>query len=206
MMSFDIFAIASFIGTVSFAASGFLIGVRKHLDLMGVFILAMLTANGGGAVRDILVNRLPTVLTDIMAFIIVIAVIALCSTLRLYKHPNIERHRLFILCDSIGLVAFSVTGALTGIDVGLSIFGVMVLAFITASGGGIIRDLMVNDVPTVLQSDFYGSIALLLGAAIYGLHVTENASNTTIFVALLIALTLRMVAHRYGWRLPRLKM
>ncbi len=206
MPTIDIFFLASLIGTVAFALSGFLVGVRKELDLMGVFILSMLTANGGGAVRDTLVGRLPGVLTDISAFLTVVGVIAIAMLLRLHKHKQLEKSRLFILSDSMGLAAFSVTGALVGIEEGLSIFGVMVLAFLTASGGGIIRDLMVNEVPSVLSSDFYGSIAILMGAMLYGLHELGMDSNLTVLLVFGVALILRLIAYYLGWRLPRMSM
>lgn len=202
----DLFALASLIGGLSFALSGFLIGVRKELDFMGIFIVSMLSSNGGGAVRDVLVGRLPEVLRDSSAFLIVLGVIAAALILRLHRRAWVRRSRVFVLCDSLGLTAFSVTGALVGLETGLGLFGVMVLAFITATGGGIIRDLMVNDVPAVLSSDFYGTIALLVGASLWLLNRLELDNSTTTSAAFVVALTLRLLAYRYGWRLPRLTM
>ena len=201
----DIFTLASWIGGIVFVLSGFLLGVRKELDLMGIFILSMLTANGGGAVRDVLVNRTPNVLVDLSAFYMVLGVIAVAMLLRLHRRLDLEKSQLFVLCDSLGLAAFSVTGALVGVESGLNIFGVMVLAFITATGGGIIRDLIVNEVPSVLSSDFYGSIAILLGAGIYALHITDTSSDINILALFVAALLLRLIAHIKGWRLPRVK-
>ncbi len=204
MFSIDIFSLASIIGTIAFALSGFMVGVRKDLDIMGIFILSMLTANGGGAVRDVLVGRLPNVLTDIYAFIIVVGVIFGALLLRLHRRPTFEKSHIFVLSDSLGLVAFSVTGTLVGIEAGLSIFGVMVLAFITASGGGIIRDLMVNEVPSVLSSDFYGTIAILLGAVMYMLHHTPYYNDTALTMLFVAALAVRLTAYYFGWKLPRI--
>jgi uncharacterized membrane protein YeiH len=209
MFSIDIFSLASTIGTIAFALSGFMVGVRKDLDIMGIFILSMLTANGGGAVRDVLVGRLPNVLTDIYAFLIVVAVMVGAWMLRLHHRPasrkSFEKSPIFVISDSLGLVAFSVTGTLVGIESGLSIFGVMVLAFITASGGGIIRDLMVNEVPAVLNSDFYGTVAILLGAVMYGLHLTPYYNDTSLTALFVAALVMRLIAYNYGWKLPRIR-
>ncbi|NET71276.1 MAG: trimeric intracellular cation channel family protein [Sphaerospermopsis sp. SIO1G2] len=202
----DIFSLASIIGTIAFALSGFLVGARKELDVMGIFILAMLTANGGGAARDVVVGRLPGVLTDIYAFLIVVGVIAGALLFRLHTHTQLEKHRLFVLSDSLGLVAFSITGALVGIEEGLSIFGVMVLAFFTASGGGVLRDVMVNQIPSVLSSDFYGSVAILLAASLYGLHAYGLDNDVSIAILFIAALALRLVAYRCQWRLPRIRM
>ncbi len=202
----DIFIFASWVGGIAFAFSGFLAGVRKNLDLMGIFILAMITANGGGAVRDILVNRTPVILNDLSSFFMVTIVIIAAIILRLHRYAEgIEKSDIFILSDALGLAAFSVTGAMVGIESGLSIFGVMVLAFITATGGGIIRDLMINEVPAVMSSDFYGSISLFLGAGIYILHSYNLYTDTALLMLFLFAVILRFIAYLYGWRLPRIK-
>ncbi len=203
-MPIDIFFVASLLGSLAFALSGFLIGVRKQLDYMGIFIVSMLTANGGGALRDVLVSRTPTVLSDPNAFFLVCIVIVLATLLKLHHKTNIENHTLIMLCDAIGLVAFSVTGTLIGIEAGLPIFGVMVLAFITATGGGIIRDMLVNELPSLLRSDFYGTISLLVAATIYSLHYYDLANDTTITIVFVSALILRIIAYKMKWKLPHI--
>ncbi len=199
----DMYSIASLLGSLAFALSGFFVGVRKQLDLVGVFIVMMLTANGGGAVRDILVGRTPAVLIDPAAFLLVLGVMVTAVLIRVHRFEDLERRPMFVLSDSVGLVAFSLTGALVGIESGLSIFGVMVLAFITATGGGIIRDMIVNEVPTILSSDFYGSIALLMALGIYGLHTLEALNSWTTAGVFTLFLALRLLALKCHWRLPR---
>lgn len=201
----DIFFLASFIGTIAFAFSGFLVGVHKKMDLMGIFILSMLTANGGGALRDILLNKTPSVLTDLSGFYMVLCVFILAFVFRLHRYAIVEKSRLFVLSDALGLAAFSVTGALAAVDASLSIFGVMVLAFITASGGGIIRDLLVNEMPSVLSSDFYGTVSILIGLGIYALHQTGLDNNLNISLLFVAALILRLLAYLRGWKLPRMR-
>lgn len=201
----EIFVLASWIGGVAFALSGFLVGVRKELDFMGIFILAFLTANGGGILRDVLVGKTPAVLADPSAFILVIAVFAVGTALHFSKDVDIEKRKFFVASDSLGLVAFSLTGALAGVDAGLSVFGVMVLSFITAVGGGILRDVLVNEVPAVFRSDFYGSVAVLMGLVIYLLYHFNVASEVSVTTVFLSALALRFAAYKYGWRLPTLK-
>ena len=203
-MPIDIFFIASLLGSVAFALSGYLIGVRKHLDFMGIFIVSMLTANGGGAIRDVLVNRTPAVLYDLNAFFLVCAVIIGATLLKFHHKTSIENNSLMLLCDAIGLVAFSVTGTLIGIEAELPIFGVMVLAFITATGGGIIRDILVNELPSLLNSDFYGTISLLIAGTIYVLHYFDQADDTTITIVFLSALLLRIIAYNKSWKLPQI--
>jgi len=200
----EIFDIASFIGTVAFALSGFLLGVRKDLDMMGLFIVSMLTANGGGVVRDVLVNRPPGALLDTSAFLIVCGVMLVAIALRLHRNVHFERRAWFVISDSVGLVAFSITGAMVGIQSDLSPFGIMTLAFITATGGGIIRDMIVNELPTVFASGFYGSVALLIGLALWTLDQAEYLSNVTIAIVFVAAFCIRMMAYKYSWHLPKI--
>ncbi|MCI5048866.1 MAG: trimeric intracellular cation channel family protein [Rickettsiales bacterium] len=201
----DIMMLSSYVGGVAFALSGFLIGVRHQLDVMGIFIVSMLTANGGGAVRDVLIGRTPTVLTDMSGFLLVVCVIFVAWVFKLHKKDSLEDSRWFVTSDAIGLAAFSLTGAVVGIGAGLSIFGVMVLSFVTASGGGIIRDLMVNRVPSILSSDFYGTIAIIIALATYVLEITGNRTDLSMAALLVGALSLRLVAQCKGWQLPRIK-
>lgn len=201
----DIMLIASLLGSIAFALSGFLVGVRYRLDMLGIFIVSMLTANGGGALRDVLVGRTPSVLTDINAFFLVCTVLIVAWLFKLYRHDSLENNRWFIISDAVGLAAFGLTGAVVGIEAGLSVFGVMVLSFLTASGGGIIRDLMVNRVPSILSSDFYGSIAILIAAALYLLEMFEIRNDMTMAIVLVAALILRLIAHYKGWQLPHIQ-
>lgn len=198
-----VFDIASYIGGIAFALSGFYVGIKKNLDLMGVFIVAMLTANGGGVVRDALIDRVPGTLIHPEVFYPVIAVLALAALLKLHRRPAVERFRLFQICDSLGLAAFSITGTLAGIEAGLSVFGVMTLAFITAAGGGIIRDILVNEIPSILSSDFYGTISILQAAILFTLHGLDYMNNYTVSAVFAGALGLRVLALHQGWRLPR---
>jgi len=203
-MDFDVFVIANVIGSCAFALSGFLVGARKHLDYMGVFIVSILTANGGGAIRDVLVGRVPSVLSDEYAFLLVCGVIVGALILRLHTRVDMHRRVWFVISDAVGLVAFSVTGALVAIEVGLPLFGGMALAFITATGGGIIRDVLVNDMPSLLKSDFYGTVSLLVAMALYFLSASALWSPYSIGLVFLVALILRLAAYRYGWRLPKI--
>lgn len=198
------FQIASLIGTASFTLSGFLLGVRKHLDILGLFIVSALTAIGGGVVRDILLNRVPAILTHATPFCTIISVIVVAFVLRLHQKGDVERKFLFVLSDSIGLVAFSITGALLGLEASLTAFGVMMLAFATAVGGGIIRDTLVNEVPFLLKSEVYGSVALAVGGSLYLLHVTGFLHIIPIAAIAVLALALRLLAYFRNWHLPKL--
>lgn len=200
-----VFEIAGVVGSIAFALSGFLAGVRRHLDAMGIFIVSLLTANGGGALRDVLVNKVPLVLQNALPVWIVTGVVLVGWLLRLHRRGDIEQHSLFVLCDAVGLVAFSLTGALVGIEAGLPVFGVMVLAFLTATGGGILRDVLLREVPALLSSDFYGTVSLLVAGSIVLLDRFGRLEEWSILAVLVGALALRLVAYKQGWQLPRLR-
>lgn len=205
-MEWGVVAVAGWVGAVAFALSGFLAGARKHLDLVGIFIVMMLTGNGGGALRDIMLGRVPLVLQSSLPFLLALGVLSVGWGLRLERFARIERHGLFVLCDAVGLVAFSLTGANAGIEAGLPIFGVMALAFLTAVGGGILRDVLLGDIPALLSSDFYGSVALVVAAGLVGLQALGWRSEFTTTGLLAFALGLRLLAWHKGWQLPRLRL
>jgi uncharacterized membrane protein YeiH len=204
-MEIDFFYIASFIGSVSFALSGVFLSIRKKLDIMGMFIIAMLTANGGGVLRDVLIGEIPGILIDISAFYIVLGVIAFSLLFKLHKHSLIERKLFFVISDSIGLVAFSITGAIIALEVGLNLFGVITLAFLSATGGGLIRDILLNEVPTLFHSGFYGSISILVSLLVLLCQYLQIFNNVSILVIFTICFSIRMLAHYKDWHLPKIK-
>lgn len=196
--------VASTIGSIAFALSGFLVGVRKELDVMGLFVLAFLTANGGGIVRDLLVDRLPSVLQNTEPFWLVAGVIIIAGSLKLHHFATLERRWLFVVCDAVGLVAFGITGALVAIEENIHFFGIVTLAFLTATGGAMLRDVLVNNVPEVLHSGFYGSIAILVGFGIYLLQASHLLNPLSLLLVFILALSTRLTAYHLGWRLPKL--
>lgn len=196
--------LASLIGGVAFALSGFLAGTKKDLDWIGLFILSFLTANGGGMLRDVLVNRMPAALSSNEPFLIVFAVTALGTLFRLHRYAAFENRWFFVVCDAIGLVAFAITGALVASAIQAPFFGYIMLAFLTATGGAIVRDMLVNNVPEVLHSGFYGSVAILIATAIYFLTAIDAVSPVALFMIAIGGLMLRLLAYHYRWKLPKL--
>jgi uncharacterized membrane protein YeiH len=195
---------ASLTGGIAFALSGFIVGTKKNLDWMGLFILSFLTANGGGILRDILTNRPPVILLSNEPFLIALAVTLLGSVLKLQRNSDVENQWFFVICDAVGLVAFAITGALVAIAIKAPFFGFITLAFLTAVGGGILRDILVNNIPEVLHSGFYGSIAILVAVAIYLLNMGEVVTPFGLLSVFAGGLILRLVAYHYRWKLPKL--
>ena len=190
------------IGTAAFAVSGYLVGVRKRLDLLGVLIVALLTAIGGGMMRDVLVGRVPLVFTQHSAIITIALTLVAAWLFKLQNQRGKTLAASFLLADSLGLVAFTITGAQVGLMYDLNLFGVVMLGFVTAVGGGIVRDMLVNDVPIILRKDFYGSIAILIGAGLYLLDWLGWANAFTLNLLFGLGLATRLLVHRWGLGLP----
>ncbi len=199
----DLFFIADIIGIIAFAISGYLVAVRNELDLLGVLISSFLTALGGGILRDVILDTTPFTFREYYPATTVLIVLALSFILQLNRKKEIERKFFFVISDTIGLVAFSITGALLALDANLNIFGVIILSFLTAVGGGLTRDILINKVPAVLVTDFYGSIALLVAFLLFICHRFTILNEITIFVIAVLAVSLRLVAYFKNWRLPK---
>lgn len=190
------------IGTAAFAVSGYLVGYGKRLDVLGVIITALLTAVGGGMMRDALVGRIPQVFLQTDALTVVFATLGLAWLLHLQRYRGTYLTAAFIVADAIGLAAFSITGAQIGIALQLNLFGVIMLAFVTAVGGGIARDILVNDVPIVLRTDLYGSVAILIGGLMYLFGRIGWINAFTLHLLFAAGLFLRLAAYRFHWQLP----
>ncbi len=196
------FEVAEYIGIIAFTMSGFFVASRNKLDLLGVLIATFLTALGGGILRDIAVGKVPFTFSHNYPALIVITVLLLLILFRFHKRNSLENRALFILSDSIGLISFSISGALIAIEYNFNLTGVISMAFITAVGGGIARDVIINEVPFVLKTGFYGTISLLIGLILYLLHMNNLVSPTAISILFLLALLLRIVAYYKHWSIP----
>jgi len=198
------FEVAEYIGIIAFAISGFFIGVRSKLDFLGVLISVFLTAFGGGIIRDIIVDKTPYTFTHNMPGIIVISLMILLILFKFHKRQSIENRPFFIISDSIGLVSFSITGAMIAIESGLNLTGVLVLAFVTAVGGGITRDVIINEVPFVFKTGFYGTVSLLVGLLLYMLHTFNYTNVYTTSMVFLLGIAIRILAYYRKWSIPLL--
>ena len=196
------FELAEYIGIIAFSMSGFFVAVRNNLDLLGVLIATFLTALGGGIIRDITVDKVPFTFSHTYPALIVVIVMLLLIIFRFHKRNSLENKPLFILSDSIGLVSFSISGALIALDVGFNLAGVIAMSFITAVGGGIARDVIINEVPFVLKTGFYGTVSILIALVLYLLHQQNLMSFTVITALFVAALSLRLLAYYKKWSIP----
>jgi uncharacterized membrane protein YeiH len=195
------FALMNVIGLLAFAIVGSLKGAEADLDLFGVAVLGILTALGGGIVRDTLVGQVPLALratTDVLVVLLGITI----ALVIIRRFGDLRNHPLVLIPDAVGLAAFAATGASVGYEAGLTPFGIVVLAALTAVGGGSLCDLLLTRVPVVLREDFYATPAVIGGVFFWlGVSVGISTGFATIGCAGLV-LALRLLALRRGWRLP----
>ncbi|AUZ05953.1 hypothetical protein ADP71_26680 [Vitreoscilla sp. C1] len=192
-------------GTAAFTISGYLVGYRKGLDLLGVIIVSLLTAIGGGIIRDMLIGRLPAVFTSNTSLIMIAITLILAMVFHLAKREQRILSWSFYIADAIGLVAFSITGAQIGLLYELNLFGVVSLAFVTAVGGGMVRDTLVNEVPEILTEGIYGTVAVLIGLFMFMLDTVAYLNAWTLYFIASLGLILRLWAIVAKMNLPTLQ-
>jgi uncharacterized membrane protein YeiH len=188
------------VGTFVFAISGATAGVTRRLDLFGILVLSFVAGNFGGITRDVLIGSVPPAAINDWRYL---AVSLLAGAITFYWYSVVDRLRSPVLVfDAAGLALFAVSGAQKALAFGLNPVMAALLGMLTGIGGGMVRDVLLADIPTVLRADLY-AIAALAGAAVVVigdlLHLPPTA--TTIAGALL-CFGLRLMAIHRGWQLP----
>ncbi len=200
MTSDTLLVVLDLVGIVVFAISGALTGVEKRLDLFGVIFLADATAIGGGFIRDALLGAFPVAALHDWRYLIA----PTCTGLVVfYIHPAIAKlSRILLIVDAAGLGLFAVAGTHKALDHGLGPVGACGIGTITAIGGGIIRDVVVREIPTVLHKEIYATAALLSAILfVTGDHFAWNNVATAV-AAVALAFTLRVVSTWRQWSAP----
>ncbi|MGJ7912589.1 trimeric intracellular cation channel family protein [Neobacillus sp. LXY-1] len=190
--------VLSMIGTIAFAVSGAIVAMEEEYDILGVYILGIVTAFGGGAIRNLLIGVPVSALWEQGLFF----QIALLSITAVYLFPtNMLRHwqKWGNLFDAIGLSAFAIQGAMYAANMHHPLSAVLVAAVLTGSGGGIIRDLLAGRKPSVLRSEIYAVWAILAGLVI-GLKVADRTWE--LYTLFIIITGLRILSYTFKWKLP----
>jgi len=190
-----------YLGTAAFAVTGALRAMSKRLDLMGAVVLAVVTALGGGMMRDALIgHHPPSAFIDQSYLLIAITV----GILTFFWGRRIQEQESWLIAlDAIGLGIFTLVGASIAHEAGLSAFGVLFIAMLTATGGGVLRAMMVAEIPFILNKEIYAS-ASLMGALSYLALSSMGASNVWIFLIVMLMTTgIRLITWRCHMQLPR---
>lgn len=191
-----------YLGTFAFAISGALKAVRKEMDLFGLIVLAVVTAIGGGTIRDVMVGQRPFWFAN--PWYILLALLAAGLVFALYRALS-RGETVLLVFDAIGLGAFTVIGASKAMAAGLGLVPTVALACLTGIGGGLIRDVLAQEIPVVLRKEVYAS-ASILGAVIYWLLEQYRVpSHFSMPAAMLIVTAIRLLSLHYGIGLPTLK-
>lgn len=196
------FEAAEYLGIIAFALSGFSTAAKNNLDLLGVLIAVFLTALGGGILRDIIVDNTPYTFSHTAPALVVFCVLVLLILFKVHRRDSIENKPYFIISDSIGLVSFSITGALVALEHQFNFAGVVTVAFVAAVGGGIIRDIIINEVPFIFKTGFYGTIALVIGSLVYILDMFAIITPINIAIIFVFGVSLRVIAYYKKWSIP----
>lgn len=182
--------ILDLLGTFTFAFYGAYVGMRKKFDIFGIFVLAFLTAVGGGTLRELFFNSFPAYFSD-MNYLAVILFGIVCSIILYPTFSKISKYALII--DAVGLVTFAFIGASRASDAGLGAFAIILLATITAVGGGLLRDITISETPQIFYKDIYATPAIILGI-LYVLFENSIHNPWAIWGILLTALACRLCA------------
>jgi uncharacterized membrane protein YeiH len=194
-------AMLEFVGTFVFALSGAVAAVKRQLDLFGVLVLSFVAASTGGIIRDVLIGAIPPA-TFVDWRYLVISLFA--GILTFYWLPVIERLRSPVqLFDAAGLALFAVLGAQKALAYGLDAPMSALLGMLTGIGGGMARDILLTEIPTVLRAELY-AVAALAGASVVVIgELFEMPSAATTLTGALLCFVLRLGSIYRGWNLPR---
>lgn len=188
------------LGTFVFALSGAAAGVRKKLDLFGLMVVAFAAGNAGGITRDILIGSIPPAAVRDWHYL---AICVLAGLVTFFWYPKIDLNsKPLLLLDGAGLALFAVTGTQKALSTGLDPVMAAVMGMMTGIGGGMLRDLLVNETPIVLRADLYAVAALGAGVIVVVGHVLNYPSFVFMIAGALLCFWLRVMAIFRGWRLP----
>ena len=188
------------VGTFVFALSGAMVGVRRRLDLFGVLVLSFAAATAGGIIRDLVIGAVPPASIADWRYIVVPVLAGLAT---FWWHPMIRRLQSPVLVfDAAGLSLFAVAGALKALAFGLNPVAAVLLGMLTGIGGGMVRDVLVAEVPTVLRAEVYAVAALAGAAVVVSGELLHFPSTPVAIVGAALCFGLRLIAIRRDWGLP----
>ncbi|MDG1871982.1 trimeric intracellular cation channel family protein [Flavobacterium frigidarium] len=197
------FHLLDIIGTLAFAMSGALTAMSKRMDPFGVYIIAFVTAVGGGTLRDILIGRTPVGWMVDLEYVFMIS-IGFVLALLFRKRFDQLRTSLFLF-DTIGLGVFTLIGLEKGINVGLHPVICIALGTMTACFGGVTRDILCNEIPVIFRKEIYATICILGGLVFFGLRSFNLESDIMYLITSIVIISVRLMAVKWKWYLPTLE-
>ncbi|MFV5702769.1 trimeric intracellular cation channel family protein [Flavobacterium sp. XS2P12] len=197
------FHLLDIIGTMAFAMSGALTAMSKKLDPFGVFIIAFVTAVGGGTLRDIMIGRTPVGWMLDLKYVYVIIIGFILAILFRKKFDRL-RTSLFLF-DTIGLGVFTLIGLEKGINIGLHPVICIALGTMTACFGGVIRDILCTEIPVIFRREIYATICILGGIVFFLLRKLNLDNDVLYLTTSIVIISVRLMAVKFKWYLPTLE-
>ena len=200
LMDLSLFTLLDLLGTIAFAISGALAAMNRKLDLFGIFIIGFVTAIGGGTIRDALIGRTPVMWMENTIYIYLIGVVTVLTII--FRNKIYYLKTSLFLFDTIGLGIFTITGVETGIQNDLDPIVCITLGAMTGTFGGVIRDILCNEIPVIFRKEIYAT-ASIAGATIFiFLHELNVNTDLIYIVTSLIIISIRLIVVRYKISLP----
>jgi uncharacterized membrane protein YeiH len=192
---------ADLAGTFLFGLEGALVAIRAHLDLLGITVIAMFVAMGGGIIRDVLLGDTPPAALRDQRYPL-LAILAALAAVTLYESLSNVPVLVFTVLDAAGLSLFAVSGTQKAVEFGARAVTAAMLGTLTACGGGAARDVALNRIPVILHSDFYATAALAGSVVVIGALRAGASPRIAALAGGLLCFTLRMVGALENWQLP----
>jgi uncharacterized membrane protein YeiH len=188
------------LGTAAFAASGALAGVQRRMDLLGVVVLGLVTAVGGGTIRDVLLGAVPPFCFNDENYLYLSIVVAL---LVFYFHHSLDfLHRPLLYFDALGLGTFLVIGTGKALAYDHGFLVAVMMGVMTATAGGVVRDVLSDQVPFILQKEIYATACIIGGILYYVLYRWGVQESLVAVIAALVVVVIRVIAIHRHWSLP----
>jgi uncharacterized membrane protein YeiH len=201
MMTITVFHSLYLVAITVEAMTAALAAGRRRMDWVGVCLLGWVTAFGGGSLRDVLLGHYPLVWVEHPLYLILTAAAAF-GTIAIARIAHHLR-KVFLTLDAIGLVVFSVIGCNVALAMGQPVLIVIVAGMITGCAGGVLRDVLCNEIPLLFRSELYASVSIVTGALyVTGLNL-GLPHDAVMLVAMALGLTLRLLALSFGWHMPK---
>lgn len=193
------FLIIEFVGTFAFALSGIRLASAKHFDVFGAWIVGMATAIGGGTLRDIMLGVNPFWMMNEIYFI-------WCAIAVLFVHVFakylVKQENTWFIFDTIGLALFNVVGIEKTLQMGFPLWTAITMGSVTGAAGGVIRDVLINEVPLIFRKEIY-ALACVAGGIVYSiLHTVHCDPSTNALLSSVVVIAVRCLAVKFHWHLP----
>lgn len=196
----SLFLLLDFLGTIAFATSGALTAMHKKLDIFGIFIVGFVTAIGGGTLRDVLTGNTPVIWMEQTFYIYTIGVTVILAII--FRRYLSHLRRSLFLFDTIGLGVFTIIGVEAGVQSGLDPIVSIAIGAMTGTFGGVIRDILCNEIPVIFRKEIYATACIVGGLVFVLMHSLGANSDVIYLTTSSIVILIRLVVVRYHISLP----